>query len=123
MPPLKVLLALITHDNDYQRAQAASAESTARRHGVELETLYAENDAVLQIEQILTAIQRRDHGISLVIVQPVGTGMLHVAEEAAKNGVAWAALNRELDYTSRLRSAYNVPVYEVSLDQLEIGRI
>jgi hypothetical protein len=58
MPPIKALLALVTHDNDYQRAQAASAETTARRLGVELETVFADGDAVHQIEQILTAIQR-----------------------------------------------------------------
>jgi ribose transport system substrate-binding protein len=120
---MKALLALTTRDNDYQRAQAASAEAVARQFGIELEITYANNDAVYQIEQILTAIQRRDHGISIVITQPIGTGMMNVAETAAKYGVAWALLSREVDYIASLRVKYQVPVYEVSVDQLEIGHI
>jgi ribose transport system substrate-binding protein len=123
MPPTKALLALITHDNDYQRAQAASAESVARKLGLELEITYAKNDAVYQIEQILTAIQRRDHGIGIVIAEPVGTGMLNIAENAAKAGIAWSILNREVDYLGTLRQKYSVPVFEVSVDQVEVGYV
>jgi ribose transport system substrate-binding protein len=123
MAPSKALLALSNRENDYQRAQAASAEAAARQLGIELEITYANNDAVYQIEQILTAIQRRDHGINIVVTQPVGTGMVNVAEAAAKSGVAWALLSREVDYISELREKYQVPLFEVSVDQLEIGHI
>ena len=123
MSPIKAFLALTTRDNDYQRAQAASAEAMARQFGVELEIAYANNDAVYQIEQILTAIQRRDHDIGIVITQPTGTGMVNVAETAAKSGVAWALLSREVDYIAPLRAKYQVPVFEVSVDQPEIGHI
>jgi ribose transport system substrate-binding protein len=123
MAPIKALIALNTRDNDYQRAQAASAEAAAAQHGVELEITYANSDAVYQIEQILTAIQRRDHGISIVITQPAGTGMVNVAEAAAKAGVAWALLSREVDYIGALRAKYQVPIFEVTVDQLEIGHI
>ena len=123
MSSTKALLALITRDNDYQRAQAASAEIAARQLGLELEITYANNDAVYQIEQILTAIQRRNHGIGIVVTQPAGTGMVNVAEAAAKSGVAWAILSREVDYLTQLRQKYPVPLFEVAVDQLEIGRI
>jgi ribose transport system substrate-binding protein len=123
MAPIKALIALNTRDNDYQRAQAASAGAAAAQHGVELEITYANSDAVYQIEQILTAIQRRDHGISIVITQPAGTGMVNVAEAAAKAGVAWALLSREVDYIGALRAKYQVPIFEVTVDQREIGHI
>jgi ribose transport system substrate-binding protein len=123
MAPLKALIALSTRDNDYQRAQAASAEAAAAQHGVELEITYANSDAVYQIEQILTTIQRRDHGISIVITQPAGTGMVNVAEACAKAGIAWALLSRQVDYIGTLRAKYQVPIFEVTVDQLEIGHI
>ncbi len=123
MTPIKVLLSLITKENDYQRAQAASAEDVARRLGLALEIIYAGNDAVNQTQQILTAIQKKDHGIDVVITQPAGTGMVNVAEAAIKAGVGWGILSREVDYIQRLRLQSPVPVFEVCVDQLEIGRI
>ena len=123
MPGIKALLSLITQDNDFQRAQAAAAEDVARRLGVSLEITYADGDAVYQIQQILTAIQRKDHGIDIVIVQPVGTSMANVADVVTKAGVAWGVLNRELEYLSSLRSSVKVPVFEVTVDQLETGHI
>ncbi|HWR17206.1 MAG TPA: sugar ABC transporter substrate-binding protein [Terriglobales bacterium] len=121
--PPKVLLSLTTRDNDYQQAHAAAAESVAGRFGVQLEIVYADSDAVGQVQQILTAIQRRDHGISAVITEPVGTAMLNVAEQALRAGIAWGVLNREADYIPRLRLTSTVPVFEISVDQLEVGRI
>ena len=77
MNRLKVVLALITRDNDYQREQASVAEATARRLGIELRVVYAENDAILQTKQLLEAIhapaEGRPHAL---VVEPVGTGML-----------------------------------------------
>jgi ribose transport system substrate-binding protein len=123
MKPTKVLLSLTTHDNDYQQAHAASADAMAHRLGVSLEIVYAEGDAVTQVQQILSAIQKRDHGIDVVVTEPVGTAMHNVAEVAVKMGIAWCVLNREADYISRLRHESSLPVFEVSVDQLEVGRI
>ncbi len=119
----KVLLSLITQENDYQQAHAAAAEAVAGRLGVDLDIIYADNDAVTQVQQILTAIQRRDHGIECVITEPVGTAMLNVAEVTLKAKIGWCILNREADYISRLHAAADVPVYETSVNQLEVGEI
>src|SRR4051812_18351920 len=121
--PAKVLLSLTTRDNDYQQAHATSALAVAQRMGVLLEIVYAENDAVTQVQQILSAIQRRDHGFDAVITEPVGTAMQNVAEVALNSGIGWCVLNREADYISRLRAGINIPVFEVSVDQVEVGRI
>lgn len=121
--PTKVLLSLTTRENDYQQAHAASAELVAQRTGVALEIIYAENDAVTQVQQILSAIQRRDHGFDAVITEPVGTAMQNVAEVAMKSGIAWCVLNREADYIGRLRAGGNIPAFEVSVDQVEVGHI
>src|SRR5713226_10732706 len=50
------LVSLITADNDYQIAQAASAEELAGKLGVGVQVVYAQNDAVLQCTQILKAV-------------------------------------------------------------------
>lgn len=120
---VKALIALTTSDNDYQRAHAASAEAVARRMGITLEIIYADNDAVNQVQQILSAIQAKDHGFDFVLTEPVGTGMVSVAEMAVSKGIAWCVVNCETEYVSRLRRTASVPIFEASVDQIEVGRI
>jgi len=119
----KILISLTTKDNDYQRAQAAAVESIAKRMGAQIEIIYAENDSVNQSQQILSAIQKKNHGLEAVITEPVGTAMVQVAEAATKAGIAWGVLNRDIDYAKRLRQATGVPVFEVGADQEAIGHI
>jgi ribose transport system substrate-binding protein len=119
----KVLLSLTTKDSDYQRAQAAAADAIAKRYGAGLEVIYADNDSVNQSQQILNAIQSKNHGIEAVITEPVGTGMFQVAQAATKSGIAWGVLNRDVDYVAQLSSATGVPVFEVGVDQEEVGAI
>jgi len=54
---LKFIVSLTTRDNDYQMEQATDAEEAAKRFGVEVQILYAENDAILQSQQLLKIIQ------------------------------------------------------------------
>ena len=124
MSKAKILVSLTTNDNDYQREQAASAEEAAKRAGVEIQIIYAENDAINQSQQLLKAIQapagtRPD----AVVFEPVGTGLPQVAKAAAAAGVGWVVLNREVEYIAELRRATKAPVFVVTTDHLEVGRI
>ena len=124
MKSLKVVLALITQDNDYQREQAAVAEATAQRLGMQLRILYANSDAIAQTQQILQAIHAAPGDRpDAVIVEPVGTGMPQVASAAAHVGVGWIVVNREADYLVPIRSTTQVPIGSIASDNLEIGRI
>jgi ABC-type sugar transport system substrate-binding protein len=58
MKAIQILVSLPTRDNDFQIEQALSAEQAARKLGIALEIFYANNDAVTQGSQILTALQR-----------------------------------------------------------------
>jgi|SRR5947209_8104052 len=124
MNKLKFLLALTTKDNDYQQEQAAAAEQSAKRFGVDLQIIYADNDAITQSQQLLTAIQSEAARPNAIIFEPVGgTALPQVARAAAMAGVGWAILNRDVDYINQLRSSYRVPVLVVTADHDEIGRI
>ncbi len=124
MKQLKVVLALIMRDNDYQREQASVAEATAQRLGIGLQVLYADNDAIAQTKQILAAIHAAaPDRPDAVIAEPVGTGMLGVASAAADNGIGWIVLNREADYLAPLRQGSSVPIGSIECDNAEVGRI
>ncbi len=125
MDKLRILVSLTTDDNDYQIEQAQSAEQMARKLGVEIQIVYADNDAITQSTQILKAIQsdknQRPHAI---VFEPVGgTALPQVARAAASAGIGWAVLNRDANYILELRKSLSAPFFGVSSDHLEIGRI
>ena len=125
MNKLRFLVSLTTKDNDYQIEQAQSAEETARKFGVELQVIYADNDAITQSTQLLKAIQAEEsHRPNAIIFEPVGgTALPQVARAAASAGIGWAVLNRDANYVPELRKSSSAPVFVVTSDHLEIGRI
>lgn len=125
MKRLRIVVSLITQDNDYQVEQAIAAEEAARKLGVDVEILYADNDSIQQSQQILNFVQCKPEARpSGIIVEPVGaTALPQVARAAAAAGIPWAILNRQLDYIHDLRKSYSVPIFSVASDNREIGRI
>jgi ribose transport system substrate-binding protein len=118
-----VLVSLTTNDNDYQREQASSAEEAAKRAGVQIQIIYADNDAINQSQQLLKAIQAAGTRPDAVVFEPVGTGLPQVAKAAAAAGVGWVILNRDVDYLADLRRNTKVPVFGITTDHTEVGRI
>lgn len=124
MTKIRVLVSLSTDHNDFQRAQKTSAEETAARLGVDVEIVHAENDPIIQSQQLIEAIQRRESRPDGIIVQPVGGAeMSQAARLAATAGIGWGILNREPEYIPELRKTHSTPVFAVSSNQKEIGRI
>lgn len=121
----RFVVSLITVDNDYQVEQAATAEQTARRLGVDVDIIHADNDSITQSQQLLNIIQSRSTSLpDGIIFEPVGgTALPQVARAAASAGIAWVVLNREADYIPELRRSYRVPIFTVTSDHEEIGRI
>jgi ribose transport system substrate-binding protein len=122
---LRFLVSLTTTDNDYQIEQAQSAEQAAKRLGVAAEIVYADNDAINQSTQILKAVQSAPEvRPDAIVFEPVGgTALPQVARAAAAAGIGWAVLNRDASYISELRKTSSAPIFAVSSDHLEIGRI
>jgi len=112
-------------DNNYLREQTAAAKATATRLGIDLHIINAEKDAVLQSQQLLHFIQSGgDARPDAILFEPVNaTGLPKVAEAAVAAGVAWIINNAKVDYLAALRRAAKAPVFSVSQDHVEVGRI
>jgi len=123
MTRLNFLVSLTTDDNDYQVEQAASAEEASRRLGSDVQILYADNDAIKQSQQLLTIIQSGAKPDAIVFEPAGSTALPQVARAAASAGIRWVVLNREAEYISQLRSAYRVPVFCITSDHKEIGKV
>jgi ABC-type sugar transport system substrate-binding protein len=109
----------------YLRAQTAAARAVADRFGVQLEVISAEMDPVGQGQQLLTLVQSRTSaGLDGILVEPVSAaGLPRVAEAAVAARIAWVVSNAQVDYIGTLRRNSEVPVFVVSQDHLEVGRI
>lgn len=125
MKKLTFVVALTTDDNDYQIEQAVAAEDAAHRLGVKVKIVFADNDAIVQSQQLLKIIQSSSEAHpDGIIFEPVGgTGLPQVAAAAAAAGISWVVLNRDVEYLTDLRRAYRLPLFSITSDHLEVGRI
>src|SRR5438270_950360 len=125
MKRLSFLVSLTNNDNDYQQEQAAAAEKAGRRLGVDVKIIHASNDALAQSQQLLHYVQdslvpRPD----AIMFEPAGgTAFPQVARAAAAAGIGWVVLNHEVDYILELRRAFKVPVFSITSDHQEVGKI
>jgi ABC-type sugar transport system substrate-binding protein len=125
MKKLSFLVSLTNNENDYQQEQAAAAEKTARRLGVDLQIVHANSDAVTQSQQLLHFIQgsAASRPDAIVFEPAGGTGFPQVARAAVAADIGWVILNHVADYVGELRRSCHVPVFSISSDHEEIGKI
>jgi ribose transport system substrate-binding protein len=115
----------LPNDNSYQHEQAATATAIASRLGADVQILHANNDAVIQSQQVLEIVQSpsTDRPDAILLEPLTTTGLVRAAEAAVAAGIGWVVLNSDVDYLDRLRSVFRVPVFSVTRDHTEIGRI
>ena len=125
MKRLNFLVSLTNDDNDYQQEQAAAAEKAGRRLGVDVKIIHANNDALAQSQQLLHYVQ--DSQVvrpDAIVFEPAGgTAFPQIARAATAAGIGWVVLNHEADYILELRRQHKVPVFVITSDHEEIGKI
>ena len=124
MKTLKCVLSFPGHSM-YLHEQAVAAKAAADRLGVELQVVEAEMDPVLQSQQLLGFVQSEPGARpDAILLEPVSAaGLPRVAEAAVAAGIGWVVSNAHVDYLERLRKNAKVPVFLVSQDHLEVGRM
>jgi len=124
MKRLNVVVSLPTNDNDYQQEQATAAEKAARQLGVDVKIIHANNDAVGQSQQLLHYVQDAGSRPDAILFEPAGGAAFpQVARAAVAAGIGWVVLNHEVDYILELRRSAKVPVFAISSDHEEVGKI
>lgn len=124
MKKLKIILSLPS-DTSYLHEQAEAARVAAERLGVELLVFHAQADPIIQSQQLLEILQSRSASLpDGIILEPASpTGLPQVAAAAVDAGIGWVVSNASVDYLEALRGKSKVPVFTVSQDHVEIGRI
>src|SRR5271165_662773 len=118
------LALLVVENNDYQAEQTISAKQAAHECEADLQVIQTEHDAVVQSQQVLkllySPVETRPNGI---FFEPVGTPLAQAAKIAASSGVGWVVLNREVDYLKELRRQSSTPLFCITTNHDEVGRI
>jgi ABC-type sugar transport system substrate-binding protein len=122
----RIVVSLTTAAQDYQALQGQDAADTGRRLGVEVEVLFAEDNAVKQIQQLFRFVHapEGERPAAFLVHTRVADGLERVARNAARAGVGWILLNRTAPYVETLRSEHpGLAIAAVTTDHVEVGRI
>jgi ABC-type sugar transport system substrate-binding protein len=122
----KVLVSLLSEEQDFQLMQAADARESGARLGIDVEVTYAQGQAVTQSQQLLKAVHapEGERPVAILVEPTVGEAFERVARNAARAGIGWFLVNLRASYVDQLRTAHPaLPVAMIGTDQVEIGRI
>jgi ABC-type sugar transport system substrate-binding protein len=122
----RIVVSLTSVDQDYQALQGEDAREAGRRLGVDVEVLFAEDNAVNQIQQLFRFVHagEGERPAALVVHTRVPDGLERVARNAMQAGIGWVLLNRTAPYIDVLRREHPaIAVASVSADHVEVGRI
>jgi ribose transport system substrate-binding protein len=122
----KVLVSLLSEDQEFQVMQAEDARDTGQRLGLDVEVVFAGSHAVVQIQQCFKGIHspEAERPAAIVVEPAVGEAFERVARNALRAGMGWLLVNLRPGYVDELRAAHpKVAVAMVGSDQVEVGRI
>lgn len=123
MKKLSIIISL-PGDNKYLEEQATAADVAARRLGLNLQIINAHSDPVAQSQQILEIVQSKSSRPDAIVVEPATeAGLPRVAEAAVAAGMGWVISNARVDYMEQFRRDSKAPVFSISQDHSEIGRM
>jgi ABC-type sugar transport system substrate-binding protein len=122
----RVLVSLLSEEQDFQVMQAEDAREVGRRLDLDVEVVFAESHAVMQIQQLFKAIHapEEERPAAIVVEPTVGEGFERVARNATRAGMGWILLDVRASYIDELRTAHpKLAVGMIGADQEEVGRI
>jgi ABC-type sugar transport system substrate-binding protein len=121
----RIVVALLRSDQEFQQMQAADARQAAARVGLDVEVVFAENNAIQQIHQVYQYVYapEAERPAALIVEAVTRDGMERLARNAIKAGIAWVVQQWKTEYVEKLRAESHGMAYSVSVDEHEIGRI
>ena len=121
-----MVVSLLSEGQEFQVAQAKDAREAAARLGLDVEVLFAEGHAVVQIQQIFRFVHvpEGERPAAIVLEATVGEGLERVARNAVRAGIGWVLVNTRVAYVDALRAERpELPIAMIGSDQKEVGRI
>jgi ABC-type sugar transport system substrate-binding protein len=122
----RIVVCLTSAEQEYQALQGEDAQSAGRRLSADIEVLFAEDNAVLQIQQLFHFVHapEAERPAAMLLHTRVPDGLERVARNAARAGIGWFLLNRTAPYIESLRRDHaGLAIATITTDHVQIGRI
>jgi ABC-type sugar transport system substrate-binding protein len=122
----RIVACLTSAEQEYQALQGEDARAAGRRLSAEVEVLFADDNAVMQIQQLFHFVHapEPERPAAFLLHTRVPDGLERVARNAARAGIGWLLLNRTAPYIESLRREYpGLAIAAITTDHVEIGRI
>jgi ribose transport system substrate-binding protein len=122
----RIVVCLTSAEQEYQALQGEDARSAGRRLAATVEVLFADDNAVLQIQQLFRFVHAplAERPAAIVLHTRVPDGLERVARNAARAGIGWLLLNRTAPYLESLRAEHPaLAIAAITTDHVQIGRI
>jgi ribose transport system substrate-binding protein len=124
--PPKIVVALLTDQQDFQIQQAEDARTAAAHEGMDIEVVFADGNAVVQIHQLFGHINlpKEKRPTAIVVESVAADGLQSVARSAAQAGIGWVLLSSHAAYLDTLQKDFPaLLISSATADDEEIGRI
>ena len=121
-----LVASFFTTTQEYQALQGTDVKAAGQRCGFETKLLDAEENGVLQIQQLFRYVHApgEERPFAFIVQTHVPDGLERLARNAVTAGIGWVLLNRQAPYLEALRRQYpDLPISAVTTDNEEIGRI
>jgi ABC-type sugar transport system substrate-binding protein len=122
----RVVVCLTSAEQEYQSLLSEDARAASERLSANVEVLFAEDNAVRQIQQVFGLIHapEDERPAAVLLHTRVPDGLERVARNAARVGIGWFLLNRTAAYLEPLRGEHpELAIAAITTDHAEIGRI
>ncbi len=122
----RILVCLISDQNEFQLLQAADARRVAAGVGFDVDISYAGGNAIQQIHQAFESIHApEEKRPNAILMEPVsGDGLERLARNALRAGIGWVSINRPASWIGDLQREFPaLPATSVTSDQIGVGRI
>jgi ribose transport system substrate-binding protein len=122
----RVVVALLNAEQEFQQVQAKDAHEAGDRLSLEVEVLFAEGHAIVQIQQLFRRIHapEGERPAAIVVEATTAEGLERVARSAVMAGIGWILVNGRVSYVDELRRDHPaLPIALLGADQVEVGRI
>jgi ABC-type sugar transport system substrate-binding protein len=122
----RIVACLTSAEQEYQALQGDDARAAGQRLSAEIEVLFAEDNAVMQIQQLFRFVHapEAERPAAFLLHTRVPDGLERVARNAARAGIGWVLLNRTAPYVEALRREHpELAMAAITTDHVEIGRI
>ena len=122
----KIVVALLTDQQDFQLKQAEDARLAATQAGLDVEVVFADGNAMVQVHQLFGCINlpKEKRPTAIVVESVAPDGLQSVAKSAAQVGISWVLLSSHEAYLDELQKEFPaLLISSATADDQEIGRI